>query len=55
MGSILSKISNDYENYESLCGFLNIKPKSVSSFIEHEEQILKDNNLTKTYNGYIAR
>lgn len=41
MGSILSKIAEDYDEYWELCQSLKISPKGVTDdFYEHQKQVL---------------
>lgn len=50
MGSILSAISDDYDDYFIFCGLLGIEPKSRydrnSDFYTHQKEILYDLGFT---------
>jgi hypothetical protein len=41
MGSILSSIYDDYDDYEHFCNTLKVEPVSIYSFHKHESDLLK--------------
>lgn len=52
MGSSLSKISDDYDNYLALCKKIKIKEQGMENMYEHEKQLMKKYGYEKTYWGY---
>lgn len=52
MGSIMSKIYDDYDDYLNICGELNIFPKDVSESYTHLDDILKERGYKNKYDFY---
>ena len=53
MGSSISKIYDDYEDYQYICKLNNIEPKNLSSgFYEHESSILKSIGFKGKYDYF---
>ena len=49
MGSIISKIYDDYDGYQDLCKMLNIESKCIQDMYSHESDILKEYGCKSTY------
>jgi hypothetical protein len=49
MGSIISKINDDYSDYQFLCERLNIESKCIQDMYSHERDILKEYGCKSTY------
>jgi len=40
MGSIISKIYDDYDAYRELCQILNLQPEAIDKFYQHQHTLL---------------
>jgi hypothetical protein len=49
MGSSISKIYDDYDDYKYICQLLNEKPLDISKFMKHEDEILTKNGYKDKY------
>ena len=55
MGSSLSAIYDDYDDYEHFCGVLKIKPLSIyGSFYDHQNELLADLGFKHLMDYYAA-
>ena len=52
MGSIISKINDDYEDYLYICDKLNIFPKEMHNMYKHESEILKEIGYNSKYDYF---
>jgi hypothetical protein len=52
MGSIISKINDDYEDYLYICEELNILPKEMCNMYNHEREILKEIGFSSKYDFF---
>lgn len=53
MGSSISAIYDDYDDYQHLCEVLDIQPVDIrDGFYQHEQQILKERGYTNAYQLY---
>jgi len=52
MGSLMSKIRDDYDGYIHLCDTLGIKSKEMSEMFEHEIEILNSLGFKSRYEYY---
>ena len=52
MGSIISKINDDYEDYLYICEKLNIFPKEMHNMYKHESEILKGIGYNSKYDFF---
>jgi hypothetical protein len=49
MGSIISKINDDYLEYKELCKLLSIEPRDIREMYSHENDILSEYKCESTY------
>ena len=49
MGSGVSKMYDDYDDYEYICKMLNEKTVGLREFLDHEEEILTKHGFKNKY------
>ncbi|MFW5847762.1 MAG: hypothetical protein ACOCVF_02470 [bacterium] len=47
MGSILTKIYDDYDTYIEFCKLVNEQPVNIENFIDHETELMKKHNYVR--------
>ena len=52
MGSGLSKMYDDYEDYEYICKNLGESPGGFTKFLDHEEEILAKHGFKRKYDYF---
>jgi len=52
MGSLMSKIRDDYDGYLYLCEVIGIESKEMSKMFEHEVEILNSLGFKSRYDYY---
>lgn len=52
MGSGLSKMYDDYEDYEYICKKLGEKSVGFTKFLDHEEEILTKHGFKRKYDYF---
>lgn len=55
MSSSLSKMYDDYDDYEYICKILNEKPLDIPKFMKHEDEILEKNGYKDKYDFFEKR
>ena len=53
MGSIISKIYDDYDAYRELCQILNLQPEAIDKFYQHQHTLLSQLVFDDIYDFFV--
>ncbi len=53
MGSIISKIYDDYDAYRELCQILNLQPEAIDKFYHHQHTLLSQLGFDDIYDFFV--
>ena len=53
MGSIITKIYDDYDAYRELCEILQLQPEAIDKFYDHQRQVLEKLGFSDIYDFFL--